>query len=121
MSTSVLPFTPSINDLHFNTINGVLGNASQSHVSENATLIEKVQAHLNYVLKIVSSEFHITYFRRFIFKFFQLESGQFAPTGLTESQKQNRASNIALLHTYAFFLTFPRQFSVCTTTHLGRN
>jgi hypothetical protein len=91
MSTSVLPFTPSINDLHLNTINGVLGNVSQSHLNEYSSPQQRVQAHLQYVLNI-------------------LESGQFAPTGLTASQKQKRSECTDILRAYMNAGIFPHQF-----------
>lgn len=56
MSTSVLL---SINDLHLNTINGVLGDVSQSGLNEFSSPQQKVQAHLQYVLDIVRTNFHI--------------------------------------------------------------
>jgi hypothetical protein len=56
MSTSVLP---SINDLHLNTINGVLGDVSQSGLNEFSSPQQKVQAHLQFVLNIVRTNFHI--------------------------------------------------------------
>eukprot|EP00029_Vermamoeba_vermiformis_P013713 TRINITY_DN8635_c0_g1_i1.p1 TRINITY_DN8635_c0_g1~~TRINITY_DN8635_c0_g1_i1.p1 ORF type:complete len:274 (-),score=35.17 TRINITY_DN8635_c0_g1_i1:123-944(-) len=91
MSTSVLAFTPSINDLHLNTINGVLGDVSQSHLNEYSSPQQRVQAHLQYVLNI-------------------LESGQFAPASLTASQKQKRSECINILRAYMNAGIFPHQF-----------
>ncbi len=62
MSTAVLSFTPSITDLHLNTINGVLGNVSQTDLNEFSSPQQRVQTHLKYVLNIVSTKFRILVF-----------------------------------------------------------
>lgn len=111
MSTSVLP---SISDLHLNTINGVLGNVSQSDLNEFSSPQQKVQAHLQYVLNIVRIHLNILRNITGLILNLQLECGQLAPTNLTTSQRQNRNDCINTLRVYMNTGVFPHQFEVCT-------
>ncbi len=70
MSASVLPFTPSISEVHLNTINGVLGNVSQTR-SDYSSPQKQVQAHLEYVLYIVSIKFQVKKLFGIEFQFFK--------------------------------------------------
>jgi len=118
MSTSVLPFTPSINNVHLNTINGVLGNASQTRISECASPQQQVQAHLEYVLNIVSINFKQKQLFWNLIPFFQLASNQFAPSHLNSAQQQERSKCIDILHAYKDLGLFPHQFEVSKISSL---
>jgi hypothetical protein len=45
--------TPTIDIIHFNTINGALGNQSQRGIETSASPTDCIRAHLNLVVSLV--------------------------------------------------------------------
>jgi hypothetical protein len=93
--------TPTIDIIHFNTINGALGNQSQRGIETSPSPTDCIRAHLNLVVSL-------------------LESDRFAPSRLTSAQKQNRNNCISLLRNYMEAGVFPYDFIYDDPTTIRR-